>query len=74
MMKIMIWSILGALIISAPVHSQQIKGATEQDKEYINVLFGRADKIVKSLEIADPSEAADVSLSAVQAMFEHRGL
>lgn len=70
MMKIMIWSILGALIISAPVYSQQIEGATEQDKEYINVLYGRADKIVKPLEIADPSKEDKVRTMIVQQYFD----
>lgn len=43
-------------ISSSPAFSQDLAEAEQQDPEYIQVLKGRADKIVATLDIPDPAK------------------
>lgn len=53
--------ILGLVLISlSPAFSQDLAAAEKQDPEYIQVLKGRADKIVNTLDIADPAKQTAV--------------
>lgn len=53
--------IVGLIFISLmPASAQTMEAAEQQDPEYIQVLKGRADKIVATLDIAEPAKQTAV--------------